>query len=56
MYKESDFHGSDKHLGFPPSAPQRRAKGDLGLEVIDNFAPRALSHSGMPWSGMKRGQ
>lgn len=48
-HRESDFHGSAKHLAIPPEHPERVAKGDIGLSEIDDFPSRPLSHSGLPF-------
>ncbi len=49
MHRESDFHGSAKHLALEPGHPERAAKGDLGLSEIDDFPSRSLSHTGLPF-------
>jgi len=56
MYKEADFHGSDKNLGQPPESPIRKAKGDLSMSDIANFAPRALTSPGLPYVVRKGGK
>ena len=49
VYRESDYHGNAKHLALPPEHPERSEKGDFGLESIQDFESRPLSHTGKPF-------
>lgn len=49
-YRESDWHGSAKHLTVEPGSTETsRKKGDLGMRDIPNFEPKPLSHGGKPF-------
>jgi hypothetical protein len=50
LYRESDYHGSEKHLALEPEHPVRTEKGDLGLSDIADFPSRPLSHDGLPFT------
>lgn len=49
MHTETDWQGSAKHYALPPEHPERAKKGDLGLENIQDFDSRPLSHTGLPF-------
>lgn len=49
MHREADYHGNAKHYGLPPEHPERAKKGDLGMEDIQDFDSRPLSHTGLPF-------
>jgi hypothetical protein len=58
MHRETDFHGSMKYLYVKPEHPLRAAKGDLGLEMIKDFAPR-YSFEGphkSPYKNLRKGK
>ncbi|HUK32937.1 MAG TPA: hypothetical protein VLV86_03440 [Vicinamibacterales bacterium] len=46
MYAENDLPGSASHLYQPPESAMRAHKGDLGMEHIANFEPRATDGAG----------
>lgn len=54
MHREADFHGNAKFYTLPPEAKRRADKGDLGLSVIKDFESRPLSHSGKPFSTLRK--
>jgi len=49
-YRERDFVGRGGVLAVPPESPTRAAKGDLSMKAIVGFAPRPLSHGGLPFA------
>lgn len=53
-YRERDWHGSGARLSLPPEAPERRAKGDLGMTGLE--PPRALDSGGKPYGALTKGR
>jgi hypothetical protein len=53
MYREAGAPGNDSHIALPPEHPIRARKGDKSMTNIPHFEPRALSHSGTPFKGIK---
>lgn len=56
MQREVDLPGNAQHLAQPLESSVRAAKGDLSMNVIRGFEPRALSHPGVPWKGLRQGR
>lgn len=56
MHAERDWQGSGKWYSLPPNAPERTAKGDLGMDPIQNFESRALTSPGAPFRNLRGGK
>lgn len=50
MHRETDAPGNGKHYALPPEDKERADKGDLSMQSIKDFEPRALSHKGLPFA------
>ncbi len=56
MYREADVPGAGSKLYIPPESSGRARKGDLGMEHIPNFEPRATDSGKSPFKNTKRGK
>jgi hypothetical protein len=56
MHRETDWQGSGKWYALPPEAPERAAKGDLGLSTIKDFESRPLTSAGLPFRNLRGGK
>lgn len=53
---ERNAPGNAQWLSLPPEAPQRAAKGDLGMSVIKDFDSRPLTSPGAPFTNLRGGK
>lgn len=49
LYREADWHGSDRFAAVPEGSDDARRAGNLSTANIPNFESRALTTPGAPY-------